>query len=71
MFSLEHESVGKLLFSDDGAFFGLKGKYIVIKKMQRWISEIKISKAIICSDSRSALVSLSEKKSELKQDIII
>lgn len=37
----------------------------------RWIREVKISKAVICSDCSSALISLKEMKSETRQDMVI
>lgn len=42
------------------------GEMFAIIMAIKWISEVKISKAIICSDSNSALISLNELKSETR-----
>jgi ribonuclease HI len=47
------------------------GEMFAIIMAIRWIREVKISKAVICSDCSSALISLKEMKSETRQDMVI
>lgn len=47
------------------------GEMYAIIMAIRWIREVKIAKAVICSDCSSALISLKEMKSETRQDMVI
>lgn len=47
------------------------GEMFAIIMAMRWISKVKISKAIVCSDSSAVLISLNEQKSETRQEMII
>ncbi len=47
------------------------GEMFAIIMAISWISEVKVPKIVICSDSSSALISLNERKSKTRQDMII